>query len=250
MRRRMQIVFQDPYASLDPRMSAQAIVEEPLVIHGIGDRRTRAEQCAEMLELVGILPAQMSRKPHEFSGGQRQRIGVARALVLNPELVILDEPISALDVSIQAQVLNLLRSLQEKLQLTYVFIIHDLAVAEYFCDRCRRALSRNDRRARRPGGALPAAAPSVHRVLAFRGAHPGSGERAAPSTCRSQRRARASLREATGLPFSAPAAPWDATARSALRKEPPLAEHVPGQWAACHFPGELAATRLESETAA
>jgi len=134
-RRRMQIVFQDPYASLDPRMSVRTIVEEPLVIHGIGDRRERAEQAAEMLELVGITRSQMQRKPHEFSGGQRQRIGVARALVLHPELVILDEPISALDVSIQAQVLNLLRSLQERLQLTYVFIIHDLSVAEYFCDR-------------------------------------------------------------------------------------------------------------------
>ena len=135
MRKRMQIVFQDPYSSLDPRMSVRSIVEEGLVIHRIDSRAERDRRAREMLELVGITPAQMNRKPHEFSGGQRQRIGVARALVLHPELVVLDEPISALDVSIQAQVLNLLRRLQEQLGLTYLFIIHDLSVAEYFCDR-------------------------------------------------------------------------------------------------------------------
>ncbi|HWD10982.1 MAG TPA: ABC transporter ATP-binding protein [Solirubrobacteraceae bacterium] len=135
LRRRMQFVFQDPFASLDPRMSAGAIVEEPLLIHGIGEKAARAEAALQMLADVGLTAEQARRRPHAFSGGQRQRIGIARAFVLRPEVVILDEPISALDVSVQAQVLNLLRSLQEQLGLTYVFISHDLAVAEYFCDR-------------------------------------------------------------------------------------------------------------------
>ncbi len=134
-RRRMQFVFQDPFASLDPRMNAGTIVEEPLEIHEIGDERERHEAALEMLADVGLTPEQARRRPHAFSGGQRQRIGIARAFVLRPELVILDEPISALDVSVQAQVLNLLGRLQDQLGLTYVFISHDLAVAEYFCDR-------------------------------------------------------------------------------------------------------------------
>jgi oligopeptide/dipeptide ABC transporter ATP-binding protein len=135
LRRRMQFVFQDPFASLDPRMSAGAIVEEPLLIHGIGEKAARMETAVQMLADVGLTAEQARRRPHAFSGGQRQRIGIARAFVLRPELVILDEPISALDVSVQAQVLNLLRDLQRQLGLTYVFISHDLAVAEYFCDR-------------------------------------------------------------------------------------------------------------------
>jgi len=135
LRQRIQIVFQDPYGSLDPRMSALQIVREPLDVHAVADASERDGRAARMLELVGVPASQHRRRPHAFSGGQRQRIGIARAAVLNPELVFLDEPVSALDVSIQAQVLNLLSSLREELGLSYVFIVHDLAVAEYFCDR-------------------------------------------------------------------------------------------------------------------
>ncbi|MGH3112497.1 MAG: ABC transporter ATP-binding protein [Gaiellaceae bacterium] len=128
MRQDMQIVFQDPYSSLDPRMTVGNIVAEPLEVHGMGTRRGRRETVRRLLEVVGFNPNYTNRYPHEFSGGQRQRIGVARALALNPKLIVCDEPVSALDVSIQAQMLNLLKDLQRDFGLTYLFISHDLAV--------------------------------------------------------------------------------------------------------------------------
>ncbi len=135
LRREMQIIFQDPYASLNPRMSILSIVGEPLKIHGIGDKKERKERVADLLTKVGLDPAYMYRYPHEFSGGQRQRIGIARALALNPKLIICDEPVSALDVSVQAQVVNLLQDLQAEFGLTYLFISHGLAVVEHISKR-------------------------------------------------------------------------------------------------------------------
>jgi oligopeptide transport system ATP-binding protein len=135
MRRNVQIIFQDPYASLNPRMTVQRIIAEPLLVHGIGSEKERRRRVEELLETVGLNPYFANRYPHEFSGGQRQRIGVARALALEPSFIVCDEPISALDVSIQAQVVNLLQDLQEELGLTYLFIAHDLSMVRHICDR-------------------------------------------------------------------------------------------------------------------
>lgn len=135
LRRQMQMIFQDPFSSLNPRMTLLDIVGEPLLVHGEKDADKRTERVAELLQLVGLRPEYMRRYPHAFSGGQRQRIGIARALALNPRLVVADEPVSALDVSVQAQILNLMLELQEKFGLTYLFVAHDLSVVKHISER-------------------------------------------------------------------------------------------------------------------
>ncbi|MEW6616277.1 MAG: dipeptide ABC transporter ATP-binding protein [Thermodesulfobacteriota bacterium] len=135
LRKDMQIIFQDPYSSLNPRKTVGKIIEEPFIIHNVGNKKERKERVKYLLEVVGLRPEYIDRYPHEFSGGQRQRIGIARALSLNPKLIVADEPVSALDVSIQAQVINLLEKLQEDFNLTYLFIAHDLSVVEYVSNR-------------------------------------------------------------------------------------------------------------------
>ena len=135
LRRQMQMIFQDPFSSLNPRMTLLDIVGEPLLVHGVGNAQERTDRVVEILRLVGLRPEYMRRYPHAFSGGQRQRIGIARALALNPRLVVADEPVSALDVSVQAQILNLLLELQERLGLTYLFVAHDLSVVKHISER-------------------------------------------------------------------------------------------------------------------
>jgi oligopeptide transport system ATP-binding protein len=135
MRRELQMVFQDPYASLNPRMTVERILEEPLIVHKIGNKEQRRQKVKTMLKIVGLDEAYGKRYPHQFSGGQRQRIGIARALMTNPKLIIADEPVSALDVSIQSQILNLLKDLQKEFSLTYIFISHDLGVVRHISDR-------------------------------------------------------------------------------------------------------------------
>lgn len=135
LRREMQMIFQDPFASLNPRMTVRQIIEEPLIIHGVGNGSERLEAVRDMLERVQLDEDSLTRYPHAFSGGQRQRIGIARALILRPNLVVCDESVSALDVSVQAQIINLLEELQSELGLTYLFVAHDLSVVQHICDR-------------------------------------------------------------------------------------------------------------------
>ena len=241
LRRRMQMIFQDPYASLDPRMTAGGIVAEPLEIHKVGTPAERRERVRDLFPTVGLDPDYADRYPHEFSGGQRQRIGVARALALEPDLIVADEPISALDVSIQAQIINLLQRLQDRLGLTYLFIAHDLSVVRHISDRIavmylgrivELAGSRDlNRRPLHPYtvallSAIPVPDPRVEarrRRIILRGDVPNPAN--PPSGCRFH--TRCWLRERLGNP------------EECTTIEPEQREIVPGHEAACHFANKV-----------
>ena len=234
LRRDMQIVFQDPYASLDPRMTIGESVAEGLTIHGIGSKAERIERVREVLAKVGMHPSHMERFPHEFSGGQRQRIGIARALVMNPKLIVCDEPVSALDVSIQSQVLNLLRNLQQEFGLTYLFIAHNLSVVEHISNRVGvmylgKMVELADRMElfRRPlhpyTKALISAIPIPNPII---------------------RRERIILQGDVPSPINPPKGcrfhPRCWMARDICREvEPVFEEKAPGHWSACHFAHEV-----------
>jgi oligopeptide/dipeptide ABC transporter ATP-binding protein len=240
VRRRMQIVFQDPYASLDPRMSVGRIVAEPLRVHRTGDRRHIDARVAELLTAVGLPPEAARRLPAQFSGGQRQRIAIARALALEPELLIADEPVSALDVSIQAQIVNLLRQLQRERGMAYLIISHDLALVHHIADRVvvmylGRVVEEGgvDDVVAEPGhpytaallSATPVADSSGRERIVLRGEPPSAIDR--PSGCAFHPR----------CPI--------AEDRCAT-EDPPVAEIAPGRWVRCFYPGRLPGPRLLS----
>jgi oligopeptide transport system ATP-binding protein len=242
VRRDLQIVFQDPYASLNPRKRVAEIVADPLRVHGIGDRRERRRRVEELLGTVGLSPEHANRFPREFSGGQRQRIGIARALALQPRMIVADEPVSALDVSIQAQILNLFEDLQEQFNLTYLFIAHDLGVVRHVSHRIAvMYLGKLVEIA--PAGALYAG-PIHPYTEALLSAVP------VPDPDLSARRRRAPLRGDVPSPMSPPPGcrfhtrcPY--ATEICRAEEPPLAEYAGGHLAACHhpLPGATAARR-------
>ena len=237
LRRDMQMIFQDPYSSLNPRKTVGSIIGEPFIIHRIErDEGKRKKLVQELMDHVGLNPEHYNRFPHEFSGGQRQRIGVARAIALKPKLVVADEPVSALDVSIQAQILNLLRELQRDLGLTIIFIAHDLSVVRHMCDRVAvmylgKIVEMAERRR-----ALRPPAPSVHGRAAVRGAgrptRALAREQAAPGAGR--RRALAD-QPAAGVPLPHALPQGRATGMCDV-DEPQLEVKEGGNVAACHFP--------------
>jgi oligopeptide/dipeptide ABC transporter ATP-binding protein len=233
MRRQMQIVFQDPVGSLNPRRKVGDIVGDGLAIHRVGTAAERRRQVGEILERVGLSGAAVDRYPHQFSGGQRQRIGIARALVLRPRLLVADEPVSALDVSIQAQVLNLLVELKRDFQLTYLFIAHNLAVVGYIADRVAVMYL----------GKIVEVGPAAE--LYVRPLHPYSAVLASsvPSLQPGRRMARIQLRGEMPSPIAPPSGCRFRT-RCPIAQDicavevPPLREHASGRFAACHFAGE------------
>ncbi len=237
LRQEMQIVFQDPFASLDPRMTARQSVEEPLAIHDVGDRAGRRARAMEMLDLVGLPAGSHERRPHEFSGGQRQRIAIARALALEPVFVALDEPVTALDVSVQAQVLNLLRTLQAELGLTYLFVVHDLVLAEYFCDRLAVMYA---------GAIVELGSRSAifrepmhpYSTVLLEAAPDPTPRRGAPRERRTVVVGDGEL-PSSGCPFR-PRCPVGRDRELCASTRPALTEHASGHFAACHFPDEAA----------
>jgi oligopeptide transport system ATP-binding protein len=233
MRRNMQIVFQDPYASLNPRMTVGTIIAEPLIIHGKLSGSERDDRIAQLLEKVGLSADYRRRYPHEFSGGQRQRIGVARALATNPRFLVLDEPVSALDVSVQAQVINLLQDLQDELQLTYLFIAHDLSVVEHISTRVAvMYLGKVMELAGREELYADPLHPYTKSLLS-----------AVPLPDPTVRKQRIILKGDIPTPLNPPSGCVFHTrcpiAQFPICKSevPPLIEHKPGQFAACHFAG-------------
>ena len=201
MRRKVQMIFQDPYASLNPRMTVGDIVGEPIKVHNLRQGKEVRTRVQELLQLVGLNPYFVNRYPHEFSGGQRQRIGIARALAVEPEFIVCDEPVSALDVSIQAQVINLLEDLQDRLGLTYLFIAHDLAVVKHICDRVAvMYLGKMVELAERVEAVLDADAP-VHAGAAVGGADPGPEGRAAAQADHPGRGCAQPAEPAVGVPL-------------------------------------------------
>lgn len=234
IRPNMQIIFQDPFSSLDPRMTVERLVSEPLVINKVSSGSELKDRVAELLRVVGLRPEYMSRYPHAFSGGQRQRIGIARALALNPKLIICDEPVSALDVSIQAQVLNLLEDLQADFNLTYIFVAHDLSVVEHISDRVAVMYV----------GRLVELAETD--ALYYTPLHPYTEAlmAAVPKPDPRKRERPIKLPGEVASPINPPSGcyfhPRCRYAKEICAQQaPPLKEARPGQFAACHFAGEL-----------
>jgi peptide/nickel transport system ATP-binding protein len=234
LRRQMQIIFQDPYSSLNPRLSIRRMLTEVLSVHGIAKGQAARERVAALLRMVGLSPSQAARYPHEFSGGQRQRIGIARALALNPRLIVADEPVSALDVSIQAQIVNLLRDLQKEMSLTYLFIAHDLSVVEHISNRVAVMYL----------GKIVELASSGDLYRDPRHPYTVSLLSAIPSHDPDTKKTRIVLKGDVPNPADPPAGcrfhPRCFMAESVCSvDEPVLREIKPGHWSACHFAEKL-----------
>jgi oligopeptide transport system ATP-binding protein len=230
LRRQMQIIFQDPYSSLNPRLTVGSMLTEALTIHRLARGNAARDRVAELLRLVGLSPAHAARYPHEFSGGQRQRIGVARALAVNPRLIVADEPVSALDVSIQAQIVNLLRDLQRQMRLTYLFVAHDLSVVEHISDRVAVMYL----------GRIAELASSEDLYRAPRHPYTVSLLSAIPVPDPDRKRRRIVLKGDVPSPAKPPSGcrfhPRCYMAREICSKEEPeLRQVAPGHWSACHF---------------